>query len=150
MICTKCNLDQDISMFYTHSDGRPRRQYKACRNYSNSAWIKSHPEEVARLRKIAYENNPERALTATRSWRLRNKPYDAFRAKLYRTRKEKQCPSWANIEKIKEIYLTCPAGYHVDHIVPLHGKTVSGLHVEYNLQHLPAKENIRKRNYYAE
>jgi hypothetical protein len=55
-------------------------------------------------------------------------------------------PSWANIEKIREIYSACPSGHHVDHIVPLQGKFVSGLHVETNLQYLPALENLRKHN----
>lgn len=55
-------------------------------------------------------------------------------------------PIWANLSKIKEIYNNCPKGYHVDHIIPLQGEYVSGLHVENNLQYLLAKDNIIKSN----
>ena len=55
-------------------------------------------------------------------------------------------PSWANLGMIREIYSNCPEGYHVDHVVPLQGELVSGLHVEYNLQYLLARDNIVKSN----
>lgn len=62
--------------------------------------------------------------------------------------KLKATPKWADLQKIKEIYDNCPNGYHVDHIIPLQGKYVCGLHVENNLQYLLASNNISKNNYH--
>lgn len=64
-------------------------------------------------------------------------------AKLQRT------PAWADHDKIKEIYYNCPEGYEVDHIIPLQGDLVSGLHVENNLQYLTKFENCSKGNRYT-
>lgn len=63
-----------------------------------------------------------------------------------RSNKLDRTPEWADLAKIQEFYANCPTGWHVDHIVPLKGKLVSGLHTLNNLQYLPALDNITKGN----
>jgi len=58
----------------------------------------------------------------------------------------KQQPSWADEEKMKEFFKSSSKEYHVDHIIPLNHPLVSGLNCEFNLQVIPAKENLQKGN----
>jgi hypothetical protein len=77
-----------------------------------------------------------------------NKEYFRQKKAKYRAIKINACPKWADLEAIKQFYYNCPIEHHVDHIIPLQGKYVCGLHVEYNLQYLPASENCKKSNYH--
>lgn len=80
-------------------------------------------------------------------WFRNNRAKHNFKEAKRRAAKLNATPSWLSSEdwaKIKEIYETCPEGYHVDHIIPLQGKEVSGLHVPWNLQHLTADDNLKK------
>ena len=95
-------------------------------------------------------NNKEAMTARTRDWESRNpqKALAIYKARnaVRKHRIKEQCPKWADKAKIREIYLNCPKGHHVDHIVPLKGKNVWGLHVENNLQYLTASENCKKHN----
>lgn len=79
-----------------------------------------------------------------------NKNYAKIRERQnhYKGERSLRIPSWSQKELIEEYYANCPEGYHVDHIVPLKGEIVSGLHVIENLQYLTAKENLAKGNKY--
>jgi 5-methylcytosine-specific restriction endonuclease McrA len=71
------------------------------------------------------------------------KKMSALRQSKYRAKKLRVVDPTANKEKIKKIYLDCPEGYEVDHIVPL---SKGGKHHEDNLQYLTIKDNRSKNN----
>jgi hypothetical protein len=72
------------------------------------------------------------------------------------TSKKKRCPTWLSSDGlwiIKEAYALAnlrkklfKKAWHVDHVIPLQGETVSGLHVPSNIQVVPAKWNLSKSN----
>lgn len=82
-------------------------------------------------------------------WQRKNKERVCFHSAKSRASLIQRTPAWSELDEIKEFYDACPPGHHVDHIIPLQGKTVSGLHVLSNLQYLPALENLMKGNRYA-
>jgi hypothetical protein len=102
------------------------------------------------------ENNRDKIRESSRQWRETN--LDKVNAKTAKRRaaKMQRTPHWLTPEQLEEIetfYTVAIAfriytgqDYHVDHIVPLQGKNVSGLHVPWNLQVLPKKENLKKGN----
>lgn len=60
---------------------------------------------------------------------------------------KERTPIWADLDSIKRIYedsFSLGPDYHVDHVIPLHGKNVSGLHVHYNLEIKHKTENLKK------
>jgi hypothetical protein len=79
-----------------------------------------------------------------RRWRQNHKDKTRLKSANERAYRLQRIPPWADMDAIKEFYLNCPEGYHVDHIIPLKGKNVSGLHVVENLQYLSIEENLTK------
>lgn len=71
----------------------------------------------------------------------------------YQARKELATPHWVSYVALEVIYQECRdisfntgIPHHVDHIIPLRGEYVSGLNVPWNLQIIPAVENLKKGN----
>jgi hypothetical protein len=147
MICTVCRQNIDISLFYLHSNGKPRKQCKMCFKKNQTPKTKEYKNtKMQNWRK----RNPDKVTESYKKWRQSHLLECRARSRAYIIRKERAIPLWADLLKIKEIYKNCPPTYHVDHIIPLKGKNVCGLHVENNLQYLPATENLKKRNKYEE
>jgi hypothetical protein len=110
---------------------------------------KQDPEISARLKeyyKKWYEENYEK-----------KKPDYNYHCAKRRITRIRATPTWADQHKIKQIYIDCKLisemtgiPHVVDHFYALHGKSVSGLHVENNLVIITKKENLEKSNKFVE
>lgn len=129
-------------------------------------WAKENPEkrreaweryrrekiETARTNEAAYrERNREVCNARIREWKGKNKPLLAYYSRTRHAARRNAIPAWADLEAIKKVYEEAASrrektgqDWHVDHIVPLKGKTVCGLHCEANLQIISKTENLRK------
>ena len=99
------------------------------------------------------EKNRESKRECLRSHYAKNKAWYLAKSSKRRAALLRRTPPWANDQLITAFYLEAKRleeltgiQFHVDHIIPLQGELVSGLHVETNLQLLPAHENIGKSN----
>jgi hypothetical protein len=109
--------------------------------------------------RMSYARNRASALAKNAKWRESNRPTIAAYAAKRRSAKAERTPPWLSVEQhelilkfhIEASELTAATGvlHHVDHVVPLRGKTVSGLHVPWNMQILTATDNLKKNNRHA-
>lgn len=86
----------------------------------------------------------ERNRARTKKWKEDNKEYYLTTVKARKSRVRRATPSWVKLGDLVEVYKNCPEGFEVDHVVPINGKTVCGLHVPWNLQYLSPLNNMRK------
>jgi hypothetical protein len=115
-----------------------RKKYRDKYAIKQREWAQTNPEKVAAIRKRSYEKNSAKEIARVRRRQGRIKHCEIFM-------------NQAELAEIQGMYDFCNIfkGYEVDHIIPLNGKLVSGLHVLSNLQVLPISKNRSKSNYYS-
>ena len=142
--CPKCGIIKNLIDFSNSSyqAGNLQSICKECTSkyrQDNSLSIKKY--------KKAYRNKNTLIIRVYMTYYYTNNKSDFIaRNAKRRATKLNATPKWADLEAIKEIYKNCPPGYHVDHIIPLQGDLVCGLHVHKNLKPIPAAENLAKGN----
>jgi len=136
------------------------KQYRVNNPEKVKAFEKKRHKTTHRKEQYKKYREENREVLLERSLRFQRENKEWARARNAKRRAAKKCrtAAWADFEAIQSYYVTCPEGYHVDHIIPLQGRwdwrgeglepVVSGLHVENNLQHLSAFENNPKNSMY--
>lgn len=161
--CTICLISKENTEFYK-SRVTLSRQCKLCTkdklnkkrsenrdvyNKKQREWRAANPERSKELGKRFRDNHPGYCNKYKKEWRKKNSGYRKHEKAMRRASEKQATPKWLTKDHKKEMlnfYKNCPKGFHVDHIIPINGKDVKGLHVPWNLQYLPAIENLKKSN----
>ena len=139
--CKDCHVIKSLKEFYRKKSGPKAGYYeprcKGCTKRKTAANKRNNPE-------------PNRAYS--RMYRRRHPGRARANAIRYLLQLANATPQWADLDAIDAIYLEAASrratgeDVHVDHVLPLRGKTVCGLHVHTNLAIIPASENLSKGN----
>lgn len=167
--CTKCNETKALSDFNKNRviPGGYERRCKSCRRAWYRAKYRADPEATWTKSREWHRANRDKVLVARAAhahkhverkarWQRENPARVALKDRRRRRGLRNRTPIW-----LTPLHLTCMnviydtarhitdatgVRHVVDHIYPLQGETVSGLHVPENLQILSNTENLRKKN----
>ena len=123
-------------------------------NYAKTRY-KSNPSKAISKATLYNKLNVEKRKATLKKWKQNNQDQVYSNTAKRRAAKLNRTPFWLNdgqLFEMESVYKYCASlraiglDYEVDHIIPLQGKTVSGLHAPWNLQVITASENAAKGN----
>ena len=166
--CLSCSSEKPFSEFYKSSSKKDGygSYCKACEKERYRSYYSLNQNKVAcKTSKYREENKDKHNEYSKKHYSLNqdeirqkqkkhyelNKPMYRQKTMLRYARKTQQTPNWLNkghLVEMEGFYTFCQVfkGFQVDHIVPIKGKTVSGMHVPWNLQAITAEQNRAKSN----
>jgi hypothetical protein len=139
---------------------KPKKKWSEYPVEQRTAWIKKYKatnkEAVAQRSKEYADRNRMEIKARAKVYRQKTKDAQAEYVRRRQAAKMQRTPKWLTEDDVwmmREAYKLAKIrtdmfgfSWHVDHVLPLQGKTVSGLHVPTNLQVIPWIENVRKHN----
>jgi 5-methylcytosine-specific restriction endonuclease McrA len=147
--------EQSISFYRNNTDSilAVQKIYKdtireEIKEKGRSYWAKVKVKASTKLKAKRVESSAVKE--RERAWRESNRGKVRKYYAIARALRKQALPVWTSLEDKELIELVYAEGLHrgleVDHIVPLRGKSVCGLHVYWNLQLLDKGSNSRKSN----
>jgi 5-methylcytosine-specific restriction endonuclease McrA len=168
-ICSSCKTEKLFSEFFARKSSKDglQNQCKPCKSEAVKQWRAVNPEAVKEHNALSYVRNTEAVKASVRRWKSANpqRARELDRAKEARNPERKTArnakrkaallnaiPSWVDMNAVKGMYQLAGVfrriglDMEVDHIVPLQGETVTGLHTHHNLQLMLGSKNTSKGN----
>lgn len=163
--CKACRIAANTARYYDNHE--VNKEWHRNRYYQkvekDPDWQKKYrranKSRIANYEAAYYRTkNREKRIAQVKQWAISNRGRANANKKAYKAAKIQACPVWVREDAdlmwlIQEAYelavmRTDMLGFawHVDHVVPLRGKEVSGLHAPWNLQVIPGVENMSKSN----
>ena len=168
--CIECRRMREKIIYHSNPE---KTKQKVANKYQKNAerlrekrriWYAEHKEKekaIAKVRSAEWRlNNPGHVGTKASKKRWKEENPGKVRADTIKRRasKMKRTPNWLTEDDfwmIEQAYELAQMrtklfgfSWHVDHVLPLQGKNVSGLHVPNNLQVIPWIQNVSKANKY--
>ena len=132
-----------------------RKHYQENKEYIKEQSSNYYQENKERSKEYRQQNK-ERRKEYLRRYQQESPDKNRARNAKRRARKLRATPEWLTEEQYIQIKLIYKEAKeleeadgiprHIDHIIPLKGKNVCGLHVPWNLQILTAEQNLSKSN----
>lgn len=157
-VCPKCGESKPQESFHKDKNRKDGLSCwcKVCACKNSKRWAKENPDKVLSQKRKYNKENRLRINKYNDEIRKKYPDRHCARQKLRYFRKNRASPPWLSQEQkadISSIYTLAKKfefvfglKYHVDHIIPIKGEFVCGLHVPWNLQILEEKLNIKKSN----
>jgi len=163
--CKDCRKARSLKNFYADPDAKRAKNMEAYwkRKEQNpdlqkNIYLKIREKSLA-ISRVYYSKHADEIKARQRLWSKQNRGAANALGKKYKLKKRNATPNWLTNEQVEHMQCLYKVAamytaegldiWHVDHIVPIRGKDVCGLHVPWNLRIITASENLRKGNKFS-